>query len=39
LPDFTRSIRSGAGVMEEPLGVAVARPAWGLRVGVGYRLF
>ncbi|MDX2013434.1 MAG: hypothetical protein SFW67_24800 [Myxococcaceae bacterium] len=29
----------GVDVIKEPLGVAVARPAWGLRLGVGYRLF
>ena len=31
--------QGGVDVIKEPLGVAVARPAWGLRVGVGYRLF
>jgi hypothetical protein len=31
--------QGGVDVIKEPLGVAVARPAWGLRLGVGYRLF
>lgn len=29
----------GVDVIKEPLGVAVARPAWAVRFGVGYRLF
>lgn len=29
----------GVDVIKEPLGVAVPRLAWGLRLGVGYRLF
>lgn len=29
----------GVDVIKEPLGVPVPRPAWGLRLGVGYRLF
>jgi hypothetical protein len=29
----------GVDVIKEPLGIAVARPAWGVRLGVGYRVF
>ncbi len=29
----------GVEVLREPLGVAQVRPAWGLRAGIGYRLF
>ncbi|MBM4781072.1 MAG: hypothetical protein GQE15_25545 [Archangiaceae bacterium] len=29
----------GVDVIKEPLGVAVPRPAWAVRVGIGYRLF
>lgn len=29
----------GVDVIKEPLGVAVPRPAWAVRLGIGYRLF
>lgn len=29
----------GVDVIKEPLGVAVPRPAWAVRIGIGYRLF
>ncbi|MCA2976828.1 MAG: hypothetical protein INH41_25995 [Myxococcaceae bacterium] len=31
--------QGGVDVIKEPLGVPVVRPAWGLRLGVGYRVF
>ena len=33
------SALGGVDVTKEPLGVPQVRPAWGLRLGLGYRMF